>query len=122
MNPRHHGIEFLHAAGRIIGQVGVYVIIIGDGVGRPCLTFDKLRGGRRKAADARAGSMPQHAGYPQMRDAQTAQIPERRFIHVGKMPAGSIAVAIGSRVGRAPEAGEQLVNQLFHKPTTAWPR
>ena len=96
-DPVNQRAEFLHPGRRIIGQIGVHVIVVRDGVGRAGIPFHHFLG-----MLSPAGGMPDNAGTPDpVHSQRILQVMEGIRVNPGK-------------VAVPPETGQQLINQLFH--------
>jgi len=74
MGPLHQPLELFHPAVRIICQIGIYVIVIRDGIGRSGIPFDNLGMGRRASPVGFPGSVPDESGVPYIINAKSPEI------------------------------------------------
>ena len=102
--------EFLHPLRFVLRQVGVYVIIIRDGVWRAGFAFGD---GRMVIC---CGSVTDHAGVPNMRDTQIDNRFECTLVDIYK-PAATVlflaAVVFPCLVVVAEQPREELINDGF---------
>ena len=82
--------EFLHTSGNVLGQVGVYVVVILDGIGRTGLTLDY---GRMVGADVVASVVSlcgvlDDARVPDVRGTQPLDFAQGLTREVGHFTAG----------------------------------
>ena len=100
MGALHELKEFFHSMLRILCQIGIYIVVIRNGIRRAGLPFYDLFMGRGATFVGLPGSVSDDAGIPYVINAESPEILQGRGIDCGKFPA-------------SPQAGKHLVNQLF---------
>ena len=116
MGALHQGLEFGHTAGHVDGQVGVDVVIIGDGIGRTGLAF-RHRGvlpGNAVAGIVGGGGVTDDASVPDMGESHApdaAQTHRIEIVHLAHAVLEKRAVLLPGAVRVAKEAWENLINK-----------
>ena len=110
----HQCTKLLHAARHVFGQVGVDVVIVGDGVGRPCASLHDRRvlAGNGVGRVIGGGGVADDSCVPNMRNAQAAHLAQHLGIDVVHLPRTVLIISstlLPGEVLIAKGAGEDLV-------------
>ena len=104
------GFELLHTLGFVLCQVGIDIVIIGDGIRRTGFAFGDSR------VVVLGCGVSDDSGVPNMRSAQIRNGLERTLVDIYKSPAAILflgAVMFARLVVVAKQAREELVNNGF---------
>ena len=82
-------LPFLHPAVDVDSEVGIDIVIVGDGVGRPCPTLydGTMLAGNAETGVIGLGGMSDNAGIPHVGDAELAEALKHYFIKVVELAA-----------------------------------
>ena len=110
----HQSTKLLHAARHVFGQVGVDVVIVGNGVGRPCASLHDRRvlAGNGVGRVIGGGGVADDSCVPNMRNAQAAHLAQHLGIDVVHLPRTVLFInstLLPGEVLIAKGAGEDLV-------------
>ena len=114
----HQILKFLHASGYVFGQVGIYVIVIFDGIRRTGLSLDDSRmvGTYVVAAIIALCGMFNNTGVPNVSGSQPFDFTQSLAGEVGHLATavfGQISVVDAMVIVVSEESGEYLVNDEF---------
>ncbi len=116
----HQPLKLGHAGGHVDGQVGVDVVVVGDGVGAAGLALDDVGIVARYAVGGVVGGMGvlYHAGVPDVGGAELAYIAQYGGVDAVELARavlldGAVGHGVGCIVGE--QSGQKLVDYRFER-------
>lgn len=118
MGALHQLLELPHTAVDVNSQIGVNIVVVGDGIGRTCPTLHDSRMLARYSVGRVVclGGMADNTRVPHMADAHRGKIVEHISRQVGKLATavfGNRAVLFARKVTIAEKPCQYLINNNF---------
>ena len=120
MGACHKPLELIHALSDILCQVGINVVVVGDGVRRSCPTLHHSGMLARNAKPRVVGhrGMTYDAGIPHMRHTQLTKVLEHRGREVGHLSTAVFldgSILLTRRITVSIETRKDLIYNRFQE-------